>query len=405
VLAGNRAAPMVGAELEARLADLLREKDGMGRELLRCHEQLSLIYELTEHIATLQDPDVIEQTLLRHYAGLITAGALFLDANGCCQRIDPGWTGAVPVELRSDDVRAALAANIELARRARRAMVPVLTDAESAVLGASHVLLSTLQRSDAEPSVVIALRMADQTPFDTHDVLASDSVLAYGAQVMSNMLMVRHLHRTALETVCTLVNAIDAKDNYTSDHSQRVGGLGRMIGEALGLSRPRLQALEWAGLLHDVGKIGISEAILRKEGPLTPAESREMQRHAQIGYDVLKPVGQFNAVLRAVLHHHENHDGSGYPEGLKRDAIPLEAQIIHIVDIFDALTTDRPYRRRFDVASAFEILEQGAGSVTEPELTRLFIRTFQQFMRADPGGFRARFVHLLPDGRAADATM
>jgi HD-GYP domain-containing protein (c-di-GMP phosphodiesterase class II) len=382
--------------LQSHLDRMAEEKDLLGRELLRCHEQLSLVFEIAEHIAGLHDPDLIQATLLRRYGAMLAAGAVFLDRGGCCMRIEQEENDGSTIALGPEQIRGVLAAHVELVRRSRRALVPPLTEPEAGALGNARVLLSTLQRTDAEVGVVVALRAADGPPFDAADVLASESVLTYGAQALSNVLMVRHLQRTALETVCTLVNAIDAKDNYTSDHSERVGGFARLTGEAFGLSKARLQVLEWAGLLHDVGKIGISEQILNKPGALTAAEFEQMKRHASIGYAVLKPVAQFEPVLGAVLYHHERHDGAGYPEGLRGDQIPIEARIIHVVDIFDALTTDRPYRRRYDIDRAVEILEEGAGRATDPQVTRLFLEMLRRYRTAEPDTFRTRFGHLLP---------
>ena len=176
---------------------------------------------------------------------MLAAGAVFLDRGGCCMRIELEETDSSRIGVSPEQIRSVLAAHVEFVRSRRRAHVPALTETEAAALGGARVLLSTFQRTDTEVGVVVALRNEGGPAFDSADVLASESVLAYGAQALSNVLMVRHLKRTALETVCTLVNAIDAKDNYTSDHSERVGGFARLTGEALGLPKSRLQSLEW----------------------------------------------------------------------------------------------------------------------------------------------------------------
>jgi len=212
--------------------------------------------------------------------------------------------------------------------------------------------------------------------------------------VLANVLMVRRLQETAVETVRALANAIDAKDNYTCGHSERVGWLARLTGAALGLSQSELELLEWAGILHDVGKIGIAEAILNKPGRLTEAEFAEMKRHPRLSYDVLKPVAQLGPVLEGVLYHHENWDGSGYPEGLSGERIPLSARIIRVVDTFDALTSTRSYREGFGIAHAFDILREEAGRSTDPHVTHVFITTFQGYVRHQPEDFRRRFAHI-----------
>lgn len=363
-------------------------------ELLRAQRQLTLVYELAEQTAGLREPDLIQDTLLQRYGTMLRAGALFFDRDGCCMRCELARTEGRRLDFTADRLRAVLAPRVETTRSVRRALVAPLTADEAAALGGASILLATLPRPDAETGVVIALRAAGDAPFDAGDVLAAESALAYGAQILSNALLMRHMQHAALQTVCALVNAIDAKDNYTSDHSERVGGYARLAGEALGLPRDRLQALEWAGMLHDVGKIGIPEAILCKPGLLTASEMAEVQKHPRIGYDMLRPVAHFEPVLDAILCHHENHDGSGYPEARAGQAVPLDARIIHVVDIFDALTTDRPYRRAYAFGHALRLLEDGAGRVTDPQITRLFIESLQRYRTAEPAAFRARFGHL-----------
>ena len=129
-------------------------------------------------------------------------------------------------------------------------------------------------------------------------------------------------------------------------------------------------------------------------GKLTHEEYEIMKRHPRMSYEVLKPVASLKPILRAVLYHHENHDGSGYPEGLAGDDIPLKARIIHVVDIFDALTSSRSYRAGFTRERAFGILNEDAGRVTDPHLTRVFIDAFERYMREQPADFATRFAHI-----------
>jgi HD-GYP domain-containing protein (c-di-GMP phosphodiesterase class II) len=189
-----------------------------------------------------------------------------------------------------------------------------------------------------------------------------------------------------------LVAAIDQKDHYTRGHSERVGMLSRLVGRELGLSRAELQDLEWAGLLHDVGKIGIPEVILSKPGRLSLTEFESIKRHPRIGYEILRPIASFERVLTGVLHHHEQPDGNGYPSGLRGDAVPLIARIIHVADTFDALTSTRSYRRAFQVERACEIMRQDAGSRLDAGVIDVFLRVLEAYRQADPGGFAANFI-------------
>lgn len=395
---GLPAAPEAGSEgaLHAHLNGLVVEREALEGELLRCHEQLNLVFDITEYVSGLQDPGVVEGALLQRYGAMLRAGTVFMDHGGCCMRVELSGGRGRQLELAPQRVRAVLAEHVETVRLTCRAAVVPLTREQVAALGGARVLLGALRKVGSDPAVVVALRDGREPPFDASDILASESILAYGAQIMRNASVVRDLRRSAVETVYAFVNAIDAKDNYTSDHSERVGGLARLAGEALGLPNERLLVLEWAGLLHDVGKIGVREQILNKPGQLTEAEFAEVKNHPRIGYDMLRPVAHFGPILDAVLYHHENYDGSGYPEGLRGEQIPLDARVIHVVDIFDALTTDRPYRGQYDVERAFELLLKDAGRVTDPQVTPLFVEALRHQMLNHPDVFCARLAYLAP---------
>jgi len=393
------------AELDGRLQKVHEENEALGRELLRCYEQLNLVFEITEHIASLQDPTQIEQDLIARFGTMLGAGALLIDRGGRAEPLQYSPLSR-PVTVDGALVRRAVAEQIEDARRCVRSTVPELCPTARAALGGAHLLLGPLKHEYSDPAIVIALRHPSEPAFDSGDILASESVLGYGGFVLSNVLMIRRLQQMAVETVGALANAIDAKDNYTKGHSERVGWLAKITGQELGLSAAQQEVLEWAGVLHDVGKIGIPEGILNKPGKLTSDEFMQMKKHPRMSFEVLRPVSTLGPVLEAVLYHHENHDGSGYPEGLRGDQIPLSARIVHVVDIFDALTSTRSYRRAFDVPRALAILREEVGRTTDPGVTSAFVRAFTRHMEESSPDFAKRFAHLLtlaPTAPGADS--
>jgi HD-GYP domain-containing protein (c-di-GMP phosphodiesterase class II) len=400
-------APVPAGQPPCDFEALAEKSEVLGSELLRCYEQLSFVFEITEHIANLQDPAAIRTALLRRCATMLNAGAIFFDHAGCCVPVTCGETTGRPVQVDAERLRATLAQEIEAVRRTGRARAANLVSAARRQIGNVHVLLGSLRCHPADshdpPGVVIALRDGHEPPFDAGDPLASQAVLGYGGHILGNLLMVQHLKQTALETVCALTNAIDAKDNYTSGHSERVGWLATLTGRVLSLPAAQLQMLEWAGMLHDVGKIGVPEYILNKPGRLTAAEFELIKLHPRLSHDVLKPVASLQPVLAPVLYHHENYDGSGYPAGLRDVQIPLAARIIRIADTFDALTSTRPYRPGFDIERALQMLAVGGGRVTDPYLTHAFIARFRRYIREQPADFRARFGHtvVVADAHAA----
>ncbi|APW60728.1 HD-GYP domain-containing protein [Paludisphaera borealis] len=158
-----------------------------------------------------------------------------------------------------------------------------------------------------------------------------------------------------------LTAAIDAKDPYTSGHSERVARIAVRIAEELGMPPQKRSDLYLAGLLHDIGKIGIDDDVLKKSGPLTRDEYRKIQEHVEIGVTILKDLKKLRHILPGVRHHHESLDGSGYPDRLEGDQIPFEARILAVADSFDAMSSNRPYRKRLTPSQIDEILRKGRG--------------------------------------------
>lgn len=166
------------------------------------------------------------------------------------------------------------------------------------------------------------------------------------------------------ETVlCSLAISIEAKDPYTVGHCDRLSIYAEAMGKRIGLTQEFQNALRRGGIVHDLGKVAVPENILRKPGKLTPEERKIMEEHPVVGEKICAPLKAFRHVLPIIRHHHEKLDGSGYPDGLKGDAIPLTARILSTVDIYDALTTDRPYRKAFTreqaLATIYEEVERG----------------------------------------------
>ena len=177
-----------------------------------------------------------------------------------------------------------------------------------------------------------------------------------------------------MEMVTSLAGAIDAKDPYTKGHSTSVSRYAEALARAINLPEDEVQKITVGGLLHDVGKIGIPESVLRKPGKLNTDEWEIMKQHPVIGAEkVLAPNEALSHLIPIVKYHHEHIDGSGYPEGLKGDAIPLSARIVAVADTYHALISDRPYRKGMSVEKACQILQEGAGTLWDADLVRHFI--------------------------------
>jgi putative nucleotidyltransferase with HDIG domain len=156
-----------------------------------------------------------------------------------------------------------------------------------------------------------------------------------------------------------------------------------MIAEELGLSREEVKKVELAALLHDIGKIGIPERILRKEGKLTEEEYEEIKKHPTVGAEILSSISQLKDVIPAIQHHQERYDGKGYPAGLWNDNIPLYARIISVADTFDAMTSDRPYRKHFPEDVALKEIELNKGLQFDPLCVEAFIRAYNKWKKGE----------------------
>jgi HD-GYP domain-containing protein (c-di-GMP phosphodiesterase class II) len=181
------------------------------------------------------------------------------------------------------------------------------------------------------------------------------------------------LHRAYIEFVGALANALDARDPYTAGHSSRVSELSCLTGRALEMTSGEIDDIRIGALLHDIGKIGIADHILGKPGRLEPEEMEQIRQHPLIGRRILEGVEGFARFLDAVELHHENWDGSGYPHGLAGKQVPLAARIVHVTDAYDAMTSDRPYRRGFTHDAAIAILRQNSGAQFDPEIVEAFV--------------------------------
>jgi len=183
----------------------------------------------------------------------------------------------------------------------------------------------------------------------------------------------RQIERTYDHTLEVLGAAIDLRDSPTAGHSRRVFLYSIEIAKAMGGLENQMRNIAMGAWLHDIGKLAISDAILLKPGPLTDEERKIMQRHAQIGYDLVKGIPFLADAAEIIFAHHERSDGSGYPRGLKTEEIPVGARIFAVADTFDAMTSDRPYRRALPFETSREVIERGAGTQYDSQVARVFL--------------------------------
>ncbi|HUW22841.1 MAG TPA: HD-GYP domain-containing protein [bacterium] len=210
--------------------------------------------------------------------------------------------------------------------------------------------------------------------FDEKDLRLLTILAEQSARTIENAELYKHMQDTYLGTIQTLARAIDAKDPYTKGHSDRVTRYAVKIAREMNLSESAIRNIEYSALIHDIGKIGIQESILTKKGALSGTEYEIVKMHPLIGESIITPVKFLNGIAPLILYHHERFDGKGYLEGLRGEAIPLGARIISVADAFDAMTSDRPYRKALTRKKAREELEKESGKKFDPRVVEAFLR-------------------------------
>jgi HD-GYP domain-containing protein (c-di-GMP phosphodiesterase class II) len=201
------------------------------------------------------------------------------------------------------------------------------------------------------------------------------------AIAVENALLYQNLKNQFHETVMAMATAIEAKDRYTGGHTKRVALFSELIAKYMDLSKEEREEVKLSAILHDVGKIGIDDKVLKKDAPLDKGEWEHMKQHPDLGYRILAHIRSLKRITDGMRFHHERPDGNGYPMGLKGEEIPMIARIISVADTFDAMTSNRPYRKGLDYDVAFEEIVKNAGTQFDQKVVDAFIRAFKMERR------------------------
>ena len=215
-------------------------------------------------------------------------------------------------------------------------------------------------------------------PFTDAELRLLDAVAEIGGTAIRRAQLHHNLEQAYIQMVLALARTVDARDSYTGTHSEHLAVWTELVARELGCGEEEIRAIRWGALLHDIGKIGVPDEILRKPGPLTDDEWNVMRKHPAIGEEILRPVDRMSPVAALVRHHQERWDGSGYPDGLRGDAIPLGARIVAVADAYSAMMDDRAYRKGRTKEGALDDLRSGAGTQFDPQVVEVFCRVVQQ---------------------------
>lgn len=239
------------------------------------------------------------------------------------------------------------------------------------------VICVPLMLKDEVLGTISLVNKHDGSPFTNEELEMLSTIATQASIAIKNATLYDEQQQTYLNTIQALVSAIETSDSYTRGHSERVTYYSLELGKRLGLSADRLQLLERAAILHDIGKIGVDLSLLHKQGKLSPDDIRELQQHPSIGMHILEPIEFLKEVRICIGQHHERYDGLGYPNRINKDQLLFESRILTVTDAFDAMTTNRPYRKGLSLDSAIQELRDNSGTQFDPEIIEPFIELIE----------------------------
>ncbi len=350
------------------------ELTAISEQLAGSYEELSLIYKLGQQLHITDDPAAFMSRFEEDLLDLIGAQALILMIN---HPLNGG---------ESCFVRGKMSISDDSARALCRYLMGLIGSASEPIilpdLSTQPALVRIFKSSDlgilgwpiysngSTLGILTAVSTNSDDSFDSSDAKLLGSVAEHTASFLQNRFLLADIQDLLTGLTSSLVGAIDAKDPYTRGHSQRVALIGRRIAEAMGLTKKECAQIYMAGLLHDIGKIGVNDHVLAKPGKLTREEFANVQEHPVIGSRIISSVRQLRNILPGVLDHHERYDGGGYPEGLTGEQIPLMGMIVGLADSFDAITSERTYHEAKTFQEAIEEVRRCEGTQFSPAVVR-----------------------------------
>lgn len=354
------------------------EHAGMAEELLGVYEQLGVVFEMTGKLPALhRETDVFDlylDCLRRSFSSrkvfVADPFALAGESSHEVHSVCGDWIDKIIFQAKDDG-------NVLVEH-------PPSKDQESPV---AEVMVGPIFAGKTFVCAIVLVAQERNDTFQSSDMLLLESLNMFCGDLIRSIRLVNEVREMSLDMVRALVNAVDQKDQYTSGHSVRVGYFATLLAKEVGLKDEELRMLRWGALLHDVGKIGIRDDVLKKEGSLTKEEFDHIKEHPVRSHRIVREVPQLAQALGGVLYHHERYDGKGYPEGLKGEEIPQHARIIQIADVFDALTSNRSYREAYSWEKALAILQEGAGEAVDPRFQSMFDRMIHERLDGETDGW------------------
>ncbi len=378
-----RLAAVVQAQIKAetRACDLAREVDKLSNNLASTYEEICLLHSLTQNLRINSDEELLCSLVLRWLNDCLPAEGVAI------QLLPVAKEGQITYRARTKNVlytrgrcpvdcdgftQLIEALSLEAGCGPLVANRAVTGNADWPLPEVRELIVVPMGEGSRVLGWIAVLNHTEGGEFGTVEASLVNSIGAILGIHSSNRDLYRQQAEFLASVVRALTSAIDAKDPYTCGHSDRVARIGVRLAKEMGCDPKMLHTIYMAGLLHDIGKIGIDDAVLRKPGKLTEAEFDHIKQHPELGYRILADLYQLADVLPAVLHHHEQWDGKGYPFKLAGDQIPLIARILAVADAYDAMSSDRPYRRGMPLERVEEMFNKGAAQQWDAEVIRAY---------------------------------
>jgi HD-GYP domain-containing protein (c-di-GMP phosphodiesterase class II) len=351
-------------------------------QLTSVYEEISLLYKISSGMRFSQKSQTFLETVCREVQGIGNYRAVVVSLVAKTEDGRPARMTGKPVVVGSCPIGSS-----ELLHALREPIGEALSGGETQVYNEisadtewSHLRAFTkrfvcvpLERDRRPLGVMVAIDKHDGTEFNSVDLKLLNNVGNQCSIFLENATLYQDMQDLFMGVLHALTQSIDAKDAYTRGHSQRVAELSRALARKIGLSDEECERIYLSGLLHDVGKIGVPEAVLTKPGRLTDAEFDAIKKHPAIGAQILGNIKQLQDILPGVLHHHERWDGRGYPKQLAGEAIPLIGRIICVADSFDAMSSTRTYRPALPLETVLAEIKRCAGTQFDPALANVFV--------------------------------
>ncbi|MFP4106462.1 MAG: HD domain-containing phosphohydrolase [Phycisphaerae bacterium] len=354
-----------------------QELSTLSNNLVTTYEELSLLYRISGTMkVTQQHTDFLAQICAELQEVMNISCAVAQIYSHPPAEEEDSIVLAGDVELNREQLKLLTATRIapKIAERNRPLLLNGFQAPEGSGLGnkVQNLIAAPLTKDKEVIGLLVGLNKHDGD-FDSVDLKLINSIANQSAVFLTNNRLYADLEDLLMGVLHALTSSIDAKDPYTSGHSQRVAELSRKISEKLGLPEAKIERIYLCGLLHDIGKIGVPEAVLCKPGRLTDEEYEIIKRHPRTGERILAGIRQLEDIVPGVVSHHERYDGRGYPDGLHGQEIPLEGRIVGLADVFDAMSSDRTYRRALPLEKITEEIERCAGTQFDPNIAKVVL--------------------------------